>query len=58
MLILLHEVLPAFLNALHGNQVSELSGIHDSTQMEETIQNWRKVPHNAIYIPMFQEIAD
>lgn len=58
MLISSHQVLQALLNAFRNNQVPELSGIYDSTQMEETIQNWRNVPHNAIYIPMFQELAD
>jgi phosphatidylserine/phosphatidylglycerophosphate/cardiolipin synthase-like enzyme len=58
MLISSHQVLGALLNALHNNQVPEFSGIYDSTQMEETIQNWRKVPHNAMYIPMFLELAN
>ena len=58
MLISSHQVLPALLNALRIRQVPELSGIYDSTQMGETIQNWRKVPHNAMYIPMFFEMSN
>jgi phosphatidylserine/phosphatidylglycerophosphate/cardiolipin synthase-like enzyme len=58
MLISSHQVLHALLSALHNDQVPELSGIYDSTQMEETIQNWRNVPQNAMYIPMFLEMAE
>ena len=58
MVISSHQVLRALLNALHNNQVAELGGIYDSTQMEETIQNWRRLPQNAMYIPMFLELAN
>jgi hypothetical protein len=39
MLISSHSVLQALLNASRNNQVPELTGIYDSTQMEETVQN-------------------
>ena len=57
MLISSHAILGALQNAIHNNQVSELAGIYDSTQMEQTIENWKSVPKNAVYIPMFQGIA-
>lgn len=38
-----HAVLDALQNAIRRNQVSESAGIYDSTQMEQTIENWRSV---------------
>jgi len=57
MLIASRGVLTALQNALRSNQVTELTGIYDSTQMQQTIENWRKVPHNAELIPAFQEVS-
>lgn len=57
MLIASRGVLTALQNALCSNQVLELKGIYDSTQMQQTIENWRKVPHNAELIPTFQEVS-
>jgi len=57
MLIASRGVLTTFQNALRSNQVRELNGIYDSTQMQQTLENWRKVPHNAELIPMFQEVS-
>jgi phosphatidylserine/phosphatidylglycerophosphate/cardiolipin synthase-like enzyme len=57
MLISSHAILGALQDALRNHQVREFSGIYDSTQMEQTIENWKAVPRNAVYIPMFQEIA-
>ncbi len=57
MLIASHAVLVALQRAIDNRQVSEFGGIYDSTQMEQTIENWKMVPKNAVYIPIFREIA-
>jgi phosphatidylserine/phosphatidylglycerophosphate/cardiolipin synthase-like enzyme len=57
MLISSHAILGALQNAMRSKQVSEFAGIYDSTQMEQTIENWTRVPKNEMYIPMFQELA-
>ncbi len=57
MLISSHAVLGALQRAIDNHQVSEFAGIYDSTQMEQTIENWKMVPKNAVYIPMFRGIA-
>jgi phosphatidylserine/phosphatidylglycerophosphate/cardiolipin synthase-like enzyme len=57
MLISSHHVLYALRDAIQSDQVPEMSGLYDSTQMAQTIENWQQVPHNAPMIPMFQEVV-
>ncbi len=57
MLIASRLVLAALQRALQDGQVSEFGGIYDSTQMEETIANWQRVPQNQMYVPIFEGIA-
>lgn len=57
MLLSSHAVVSALKRAIDTHQVNEFAGVYDSTQMEQTIQNWQMVPKNVMYIPIFREIA-
>ena len=57
MLISSHHILYALQDALRNRQAPEITGIYDSTQMEQTIENWKTIPHNVKYIDIFKEVV-
>ena len=57
MLIASRTILETLWRVRETNQVAEFTGIYDATQMEQTIENWRMVPHNNDLIPLFQDVV-
>ncbi|HEY3290200.1 MAG TPA: phosphatidylserine/phosphatidylglycerophosphate/cardiolipin synthase family protein [Anaerolineae bacterium] len=57
MLISSRHILYALQNAIRRQQVPDIHGIYDSTQMQQTILNWQDVPHNLPLVDIFQEVV-
>jgi phosphatidylserine/phosphatidylglycerophosphate/cardiolipin synthase-like enzyme len=57
MLISSHHILYALQDAIRNRQAPEITGVYDSTQMEQTFVNWQNVPHNVKFIDIFKEVV-
>ncbi len=57
MLISSRHILYALRDAIQHQQAPEINGIYDLTQMQQTIHNWRNIPHNAPLVDVFHEVV-
>ena len=57
MLISSRHILYALRDGIQHQQAPEINGIYDLTQMQQTIHNWRNIPHNAPLVDVFHEVV-